>query len=177
MKLLRQSSSVRLCGKSVESSLVLYTILFWLADHVDEATEVLEQLKRDLPNSPIIMMLDGFKCMMKEKDTARAIQIYQRAEAITQVPQMKASSLLEAVFSPLSLNRFPWLARLQAPTSVGSLFARGMGGNHQNRCRIPCHDKESRVGIVCCLFCCNRSLPFGRARQMHRGNASLPQDC
>lgn len=111
-KLLQVSAETPECGKAIESSLILYVMKFWLLDERDAAVELLEGLKKSLPNSPLIYLMHGWceqgepaqwaisysshaharprrQCMIKDKDTDRALENYRAGWELAHIPQLR----------------------------------------------------------------------------------------
>ena len=89
-KLLRNSKDVKSCGKSVESSLMLYALQFWFSDGREMAPVVLRELQEQLPDSPLIAFMSGWQAMITDHDSDAALAQYQRGTDLVQVPQLKA---------------------------------------------------------------------------------------
>lgn len=92
-ELLQRTAKVPECGKSVEASLILYIVNFWLMDEREAAVETLRGLKTALPNSPLILLLHGWQSMIKDHDTDVSIECYKTAYGLAQVPQLKLGCL------------------------------------------------------------------------------------
>ncbi len=87
--LLEQCKNIPACGKSIEASLMLYALRFWLSDGREVAPEILKQLREQMPNSPLLYLISGFQAMITDHDSTEAVKCYRRGGELVQVPQLK----------------------------------------------------------------------------------------
>lgn len=90
-ELLSVAMKVPECGKSVEAALIEFVLYYWFMDERENAPAILDDLKKQLPESPVMHLARGWQALVTDHNIEVALQCYKEAEQMTKLEQLQVA--------------------------------------------------------------------------------------